>query len=100
MLYHYDLADSFSIILIIVLCMKIRVLRNFVNFKTLRSYQITWKIILVATGWALFPYKNMTKWALHLLVWCCFGPWLKLVDIFWIHHYYRTKEGELYRALH
>ena len=32
---------------------------------------------------------------LRILTWTCLGPWVKLLDIFWIHQYYRTKEDLL-----
>ena len=29
---------------------------------------------------------------LRVLVWACFGPWMKLIDILYVHPHYRTKE--------
>lgn len=31
-------------------------------------------------------------WACRVFVWTLLGPWMKLVDVFYIHPYYRTKE--------
>ena len=33
---------------------------------------------------------------IRIVTWMFFGPWVKLLDICWIHKYYRTKE-ELFR---
>jgi hypothetical protein len=28
----------------------------------------------------------------RIVTWACLGPWVKLLDVFWINQYYRTKE--------
>lgn len=31
-------------------------------------------------------------WVSRLFVWTLLGPWMKLVDMYYVHPYYRTKE--------
>jgi hypothetical protein len=42
--------------------------------------------------WLVLPLDYALLWALRVGVWACLGPWVKLVDMFYIHPYYRTKE--------
>lgn len=52
-------------------------------------------LMMFATVWAFFPYKIVTFWLLRISVFLCFGPWVKLLDMYWIRRYYRTKEDLL-----
>jgi hypothetical protein len=78
-----------------VLCQYIRVLRNFVNWKMHTTYKFTMDLLVFATFWCFFPFKHWALWAIRILVWTCFGPWVKLIDVFYLRKYYRTKEDLL-----
>jgi len=76
-------------------CNYIRLLRNFVNWNVHSTYKFTMNLLLLATAWAFFPYKHLAIWPARGFVWLFFGPWVKLLDTFFIHKYYRTKEDLL-----
>jgi hypothetical protein len=76
------------------ICQYIRILRNFVNWKSHSTFKFTSNCLLLATAWWFFPLKlkNLVFLSLKILVILVCGPWVKLIDILWIHKYYRTKE--------
>lgn len=80
------------------LCKYIRLVRNFINWKTPSSDRFTMYCILIATVWIAFPVNLFSRWVLRILAWSLLGPWMKLIDIFWVHSWYRTKE-ELLAAI-
>jgi hypothetical protein len=43
-------------------------------------------------AWVLFPMHQVLLWVSRLFVWTLLGPWMKLVDMYYVHPYYRTKE--------
>lgn len=88
----YQLPHHSSYLEFVVLCKYIRLLRNFFNWKVNTTYKVTTNLLLTATLWCFFPYKYLARWGFRIFVWSCFGPWIKLVDIFFIKKYYRTKE--------
>jgi hypothetical protein len=75
-----------------VLCRNIRVLRNFVNWNSNSTFKVASNSLLIATFWWFFPFKKWVFWILRIVTWTCLGPWVKLLDVFWINQYYRTKE--------
>ena len=87
--------NLFFVTTTVVMCKYIRVLRNFVNWNGLGTYKFTANLLVLATAWAFFPSKHLAVWPIRAFVWIFFGPWVKLLDAFWIHTYYRTKEDLL-----
>ena len=70
----------------------IRALKSFATWQSNSTYQFTVKCLVVATVWALFPFKTQSYWLVRALVWITLGPWVKLLDLFWIRKFYRTRE--------
>jgi hypothetical protein len=56
---------------------------------------MTLSLLLWATAWAVFPFKNEAFLVFRLWAYLWLGPWIKLIDVFWIHKYYRTTEDLL-----
>jgi hypothetical protein len=77
---------------LLVACKKIRLVRNFVNWKTHSTYKFTLAMLILATTWCIFPYKYLVVPATKVCVFLVFGPHLKILDMMWIQKYYRTKE--------
>jgi hypothetical protein len=76
-----------------VICRYCRLFRNFVNWRAGSAYKFTLDLLLFATTWALFPYKQFAvKMMLRILLVALFGPQNRIIDHFWIRPYYRTKE--------
>ena len=70
----------------------IRVLRQFVNWQVHTTYRFTLNLVVIGTFWLFFPYKPLAYWGVRGFFWLCFGPWIKLLDVFFIQKYYRTSE--------
>lgn len=76
-----------------VICNYSRLLRDFVNWRSGSTYKLTIDLLLVATVWALFPYKQFViNLSLRGVIWILFGPQNKIIDNIWIKPYYRTDE--------
>ncbi len=75
------------------MCKYSRLFRNFVNWRDGKTYKFTIDILLVATIWVVFPYKQwIIRTSLRAMVWMIFGPQNKWIDRIWILRYYRTTE--------
>ena len=81
-----------------MICQYVRLGRNFVNWKSYSTDAFTTNCIMIATLWVIFPMNRIAHWTLRVLVWTLLGPWMKLVDIFWVHAWYETKD-ELIKRL-
>jgi hypothetical protein len=76
-----------------VLCKYIRLLRNFVNWRTGSTHKLTIDLLMFATAWVLFPYKQfVVKMFMRIVVVAILGPQNRIVDQLWIRPYYRTNE--------
>jgi hypothetical protein len=71
----------------------IRTVKSFVLWQSNSTYRFTVKCLALATIWALFPYKSHSYWLVRAVVWIAFGPWIKLLDLLWIHKFYRTRDA-------
>ena len=81
-----------------LLCMKFRLVRNFINWKSYSTDAFTTNCIMIATLWLIFPVNTLAHWILRILTWTLLGPWLKLVDIFWVHSWYETDDELMERV--
>lgn len=76
-----------------VLCKYFRLIRNFVNWRSGSAYKFTVDMIMFATIWAMFPYKQLVvKMTLRILLFVILGPQNRVFDQLWIRPYYRTRE--------
>jgi hypothetical protein len=74
------------------LCKYIRLFRGLINWKVYHAHTLTMNCILIATVWTIFPVGNVTAWVFRLLLWTMLGPWMKLLDVYWAHNFYKTRE--------
>jgi hypothetical protein len=77
--------------LLYTLCTYFRMFRNVVNWKCYTSYKLTMMSFYIGTLWLILPMHMVFLWFCRIVVWTLLGPWIKLVDIFYIHKNYRTK---------
>ncbi|CAJ1945511.1 unnamed protein product [Cylindrotheca closterium] len=82
----------YVIILMRVICKQVRLLINFVNWKTHSTYKVTTFLFLTATTWCIFPYKDALLFGAKILVLLPLGPHLAIIDWLWIQNYYRTSD--------
>lgn len=75
------------------LCTYIRSFRNFVHWRAGSSTQrFAGRCLLLAVAWTVLPVHRVAHWTLRVWIWTLWGPWMKLVDVLWVGHWYRTKE--------
>jgi hypothetical protein len=75
-----------------MLCMNIRMFRGIINWKGYHAHTLTMNCILIATVWTIFPVSRVMTWVLRLLIWTMLGPWMKLLDVYWAHSFYKTSQ--------
>lgn len=75
-----------------VLCTNIRLFRALINWKGYYAHSLTMRCVLVGTVWLFFPVGRVVAWVVRFLIWFWLGPWMKLVDVFWAHQYYKTHD--------
>lgn len=80
------------------LCKYIRLFRNFINCKSYSTDVFSMNCIMAATLWLIFPCNTILVWITRILLWGLLGPWMKLIDIYWVHSWFETKEELLKRA--
>jgi hypothetical protein len=93
--YHWSLLNGrlyYLHILLKSLCTYIRIIRNLVNWKGYISNKLTMNCVLLATIWVVFPVHTFMLWMLRILAWSFLGPWMKAVDVLYVHKWYKTKE--------
>lgn len=74
------------------MCNFSRMLRNLMNWKGFYAHKVTMDCLLLATLWLVLPVNKIVLWFLRIMAWTLLGPWMKLVDIFFIHSWYKTRE--------
>jgi hypothetical protein len=74
------------------LCGCIRMFRSLVNWKGYYAHHLTMHCILIATIWITFSVNKVMTWVLRLLIWTLLGPHMKLLDMYWVHSFYKTRD--------
>lgn len=59
------------------------------------SFWITTGCLLVSFIFMFVPWAFLIKWTTRLLVWTLFGPWMKLVDVYYVSKIKDRTEEEL-----
>jgi hypothetical protein len=73
-------------------CHSIRLLRNTVNWKSFSTHRFVTQCVMLATLSLILPVSTMFLWICRIGVWGLFGPWMKVVDMVWIHSWYQTSD--------
>jgi hypothetical protein len=72
-----------------ILCEVLRLIKNIVIWEECYySFWVTLTCIVLGVTCLFIPWRFCILWSSRILVWVLFGPWMKLVDIF----YYRKLE--------
>ena len=74
------------------LCKYSRLYLGFLNWDGYGAHSVVWKCLVVATLWLFLPVNAILLWVCRILAWTLLGPWMKLVDIYWIHSWYKTSD--------
>ena len=63
----------------------IRVTRNIVMWEeTYYAFWLTAGFILLSVSCLFIPWGFMLKWSARILVWSILGPWMKLIDLYYL----------------
>lgn len=75
-----------------IVCQYIRMFRGIINWNGYYAHSLTMNCIILGTVWVIFSVGRITSWVFRLIIWTMLGPWMKLMDIYWVHHFYKTRE--------
>jgi hypothetical protein len=64
------------------------------------SFWITTGCLLVSFIFLFVPWAFLIKWGARLFVWALFGPWMKLVDIYYVREIESRTDDEIARLKH
>jgi hypothetical protein len=74
------------------ICQYSRMLRTILAWRNYSSHRIAMNCFIVGVLWLCLPVGVAVQWILRIAVWTLLGPWMKLVDVHWVHDVYQTKE--------
>uniref|UniRef100_A0A7S0KZP6 Uncharacterized protein n=1 Tax=Asterionellopsis glacialis TaxID=33640 RepID=A0A7S0KZP6_9STRA len=74
------------------MCTYLRMFRNLITSNSSSSHRFTMYLIFAGTFWLVMPMEAIILWSARAFAWTFLGPWMKLVDIWYVHQYYRTTE--------
>mmetsp|Transcript_435 Transcript_435/g.674 ORF Transcript_435/g.674 Transcript_435/m.674 type:complete len:828 (-) Transcript_435:139-2622(-) len=66
--------------------------RNFANWKGYGAYSLSMQFVFMGTIFLVFPMQYVLLWTARVVVWVLLGPWMKVIDIMYIHPIYRTRD--------
>lgn len=74
-------------------CIYLRVTRSLITWQEpLYAFWICLSCLVVGTVFMIVPWGFLTRWTIRALVWLFLGPWMKLVDIFYVKRIQSDKE--------
>ena len=76
-------------------CKNSRLFVQFINWDGFGANFLVVNCFVAAVIWWFVPVHIIFHWVLRILAWTFLGPWMKLLDIFVVHKWYKTSE-ELY----
>ena len=78
-----------------MMCQNIRMFRNFMNWKSFYTHKVAMDCLLFGTLWFVLPVNMLLKWVFRILLWTLLGPWIKLLDVFFVKNWYLTRDQML-----
>lgn len=67
-----------------VACSWVRIVKNILTWEeSYISFLISTSCFILSFAVFFVPWTFCIKWTLRIIVWCTFGPWMKLVDVFY-----------------
>jgi C2 domain len=82
---------------LLYMCQFLRLGRNFMSWQSNYTAVVTSYCIIFASAWCMLSLSTAVQWILRLLFFVVFGPWMKLVDIVYVHRWFATKDELLAR---
>jgi len=83
------------------MCHGVRVIKSIVTWEECHiAFWITNSAILLAIPVLFVPWGMVTRFVLRVMVWTLLGPWMKLVDIFYVQRLDREKKLDAWSLEH
>mmetsp|Transcript_2409 Transcript_2409/g.4473 ORF Transcript_2409/g.4473 Transcript_2409/m.4473 type:complete len:552 (+) Transcript_2409:343-1998(+) len=77
------------------LCSNLRILRSIITWKAYHySFAIMVYSTLLGTAFAFLPVNKLIQWVCRVVALIILGPWMKLVDIFYVMPYFPAPDRE------
>jgi hypothetical protein len=77
-------------------CIAVRIARSFVIWdESYGAFFITNGCVLGGLALIWVPWAYIMRWLLRVVVWVVLGPWMKLVDIFYVQKLAKRSKGEV-----
>jgi hypothetical protein len=80
-----------------MLVVYLRLGRDFLSWRSGYTAVLTSYCIMLAMIWMILPMNVLFRWLLRLIVWVCFGPWMKIIDTKYFRPWYATTDELLER---
>lgn len=74
------------------LCKYTRLYFSLINWQGYYANKLTTTLLVVGTVFLLRQVHFVSWWVLRILMWTLLGPWMKLVDVCWVHRWYKTSD--------
>ena len=81
------------------LCKYTRLYLALINWQGYYANKLTTTLLLLGTLFLLRPIHVVSWWTFRILAWTLLGPWMKLLDIYFIHRWYKTSH-EIMEIVH
>lgn len=77
------------------ICCYMRVVRNVVTWKSYNySFVIMIRFLVIGIALAIFPITFIFRWICRIVVFTCLGPWMKIIDVYFVQPFYPTANDE------
>jgi hypothetical protein len=75
-----------------MICTSARLYFSLINWQGYYANKLTTTLVLLGTICMLPPVHFIAWWAVRIVAWTVLGPWMKLVDVYWVHGWYKTSD--------
>lgn len=73
-------------------CKNARKYLRFINWDGFTANYVVAQCAALAILWLVFPVNHLLWWVCRIFAWTILGPWMKFVDIFFVHSWYKTSD--------
>ena len=74
------------------LCKYTRLYLQFINWDGNAANTLVFQCFILATVWLFLPVNYILLWVARVVAWTLLGPWMKLLDIYFVRSWYKNSE--------
>jgi hypothetical protein len=82
-----------------MICTYARLYVSLINWQGYYANKLTTTLVLLGTICMLPPVHFIAWWVVRIVAWTVLGPWMKFVDVYWVHGWYKTSDELLQLVL-